>query len=116
MTRPPKTCALEGCVLLVPSGSHKYCTVAHRKEAGKEAARQRARAANMPHPRHRPAERICLGCGRPFPSDGPWNRKCDKCKKLPVGSVTPGQAYRVSPDDNEDGLSFPKDNVVRNPT
>ena len=26
------------------------------------------------------AQRLCLQCGEPFDSQGPWNRRCEKCK------------------------------------
>jgi Zn finger protein HypA/HybF involved in hydrogenase expression len=29
---------------------------------------------------YRPAQRMCLFCGKPFPSQGPGHRKCDKCR------------------------------------
>lgn len=29
---------------------------------------------------YRPAKRTCLGCGKPFESQGPGNRQCQRCK------------------------------------
>lgn len=44
---------------------------------------------------HHEAMRKCLSCGKPFPSEGNWNRICPKCKYLQERRQGPAIAHRV---------------------
>ena len=46
-----------------------------------ENKRDRAEMADFCMKHRRPARRVCLACDKPFASEGPWNRICNKCKE-----------------------------------
>lgn len=55
-------------------------------------------AGNPPPSPASGGERTCLMCGKKFPSAGPQNRKCIKCKKKKAiaGNPAIGGHYRAS--------------------
>ena len=74
-------CQREGCNCVLPEGRRKFCCdecakLHHRRKKSGLALRMLGRL-NVSET----AARSCLDCDDEFPSDGPWNRLCDKCKR-----------------------------------
>ena len=77
-------CLRGECGNPIPQGRRKFCSddcakLFHRNRKGSDALRQQGRNNVL-----EAGVRVCLGCDDEFPSDGPWNRLCDKCKRREV--------------------------------
>ncbi len=76
-------CRREGCGNEVTPPRRKYCSVRCSNRVNVAMSRRRS-AEKIRAFREEPeptsvAVRTCLGCDRPFRSEGPWNRICGRC-------------------------------------
>lgn len=79
----------------------KYCSRTCSNRANAEKARERdwrRRERSRKKLRPKAGARVCLGCGKEFWSDGPWNRICPRCL---AQQRSGSQAYHLSDEDLE---------------
>lgn len=91
-------CQRPRCGAPVPEGRRKYCSDRCARLVNRDSASARARrraacieARGGPHV----ASRICLACGQPFLSEGPWNRICPHCSERNVAAPPRASAVRL---------------------
>ncbi len=78
------TCQRPGCNNPIPPGRRKYCSDRCARIVNRDSAEARARrraAAILAKGGREVRKRLCLGCGRYFLSEGPWNRICPRCSE-----------------------------------
>jgi len=97
-------CQHAGCGKPVPEGRKKYCSDLCGRLATRAAKAARARRRQLAIEEHggpQVAVCVCLGCDRPFLSDGPWNRICPRC-----GQRNDGASRRAAPSRVGAGLTL----------
>jgi len=92
----PRYC--QECGELLGEGRRKWCKGCSKRvnrERAQKASRERALKTAGTASRAKPGMRRCLGCGKTFPSNGPWNRFHQACYERAAGGRTARMSERL---------------------